>query len=172
MIRGIIKTVAEGLIKRFSATGRADETIDNREYFQHYGFTSRPLGGAEAIIIKEGNHIIMIASDDRRYRLRIEEGEAALYDDLEQKVYLTRNGIVASSPIKITAEAPEVDIIASTKVMMITPLLEVTGNIVSGADITAAGNISDMGGTKSMSGMREVYDEHKHGDSDVPDREM
>ncbi len=54
MIRGIIQSVFEGVIKRFTASGRADETITDREYFQHYGFTSRPLAGAEAIIIREG----------------------------------------------------------------------------------------------------------------------
>jgi len=69
LIRGIIQSVVEGVIKRFTAAGRPDETIANREYFQHYGYTSRPLPGAEAIIIQEDNHIIMIASDDRRYRI-------------------------------------------------------------------------------------------------------
>ncbi len=52
MIRGIIKSVAEGVIKRFTASGRPDETITNREYFQHYGFSSVPLAGAEAILIR------------------------------------------------------------------------------------------------------------------------
>lgn len=81
MIRAIIQSVMEGAIKRFTAAGRAEETITNREYFQHYGFTSRPLKDAEAILIQDGNHIVMIGSDDRRYRLAIEEGEVCLYTD-------------------------------------------------------------------------------------------
>ncbi len=52
MIRGIIESGVEGLIKRFSALGRQGESFTSREYFQHYGFTSRPLVGAEAIIIR------------------------------------------------------------------------------------------------------------------------
>jgi len=90
MIRGIIKSVTEGFIKLFSASGRANESFSDREYFQHYGFTSRPREGAEIIIIREGNHIIGIASDDRRYRLAIEDGEVALYTDEGDYIHLKR----------------------------------------------------------------------------------
>lgn len=127
MIRGIIQQVIEGVIKRFSASGRPDESIADREYFQHYGYTSRPLRGAEIIIICEGNHIVAIAGDDRRYRIALEEGEAALYDDLGQKVHLTRTGIEAVSPIKATVTAPEVEIVAEVKVTMTTPIAEISG---------------------------------------------
>lgn len=112
MIRGVVKNVVEGVIKRFTAIGRADETISDREYLQHYGYTSRPLEGAEIIIIREGNHYLAIASDDRRYRIRLEEGEVALYDDLGQTVRLTRDGIVVESPKRIDATAPEVTVTA------------------------------------------------------------
>lgn len=50
MIRIIIQKVIEGMIKRFNAIGREGENISNREYIQHYGFTSRPLPDAEATI--------------------------------------------------------------------------------------------------------------------------
>ena len=78
MIRGIVISVLEGVIKRFSASGRPDETISDREYFQHYGYTSHPKAGAEIIIIREGGHFVAVASDDRRYRIALEEGEVAL----------------------------------------------------------------------------------------------
>jgi len=162
MIRGIISNCVEGLIKRFTATGRPEETISNREYMQHYGFSSRPLSGAEIIILREGGLFVAVASDDRRYRITLENGEVALYDDLGQKVHLTRTGIEVQSPTSITATAPQVTVIASTKVTMTTPLLEVSGNITSGGNITATGNVLDAGGTKSMSGMRGVYNAHTH----------
>lgn len=157
MIRGIFTSVVEGLIKRFSATGRCDETFENREYFQHYGFTSRPVAGAETIIIQRGNNIIAIASDDRRYRIAMGEGEVALYDDQGQKVHLRDGGnveVVAIAKAKVTA--PVIELVASTKITCTTPLLEVSGNI------TAGGNISDASGTKSMLGMRQVFDAHTH----------
>ncbi|MDA8428944.1 MAG: phage baseplate assembly protein [Geobacteraceae bacterium] len=162
MIRGIVKSVVEGVIKRFSASGRPDETIENREYFQHYGYTSRPKAGAEIIIIREGGHFVAVASDDRRYRIALENGEVALYDDLGQKMHLKRGGIDVTSPTKITATAPLVEVVATTKVTLTTPLLEVSGDITSGGDITAAGDVADANGTKTMAGMRQVYGSHSH----------
>lgn len=162
MIRGIVISILEGVIKRFSASGRSDETISDREYFQHYGYTSRPKAGAEIIIIREGGQFIAVASDDRRYRITMEEGEVSLYDDLGQKVHLTRTGIQVATPLQITATAPEVTIVASVKVTLTTPLLAVSGNITSGADITATGNVADAAGAKTMAGMREVYNSHQH----------
>ena len=94
MIRGIVTSVVEGVIKRFTASGRADETISNREYLQHYGYTSRPLPGAELIILREGNNIIAVASDDRRYRISLENGEVALYTDEGDKIHLKRGRII------------------------------------------------------------------------------
>jgi len=109
MIRGIVLSVIEGVIKRFTASGRTGEIITNREYFQHYGFTSRPLAGAECIIIREGNHIVMIASDDRRYRIALESGEVALYTDEGDKIQLKRGGnIEISAGAEVTVIAPSV----------------------------------------------------------------
>lgn len=116
MIRGIVKSVIEGVIKLFAATGRPGETLHNREYFQHYGFTSRPLAGAEIIILREGNHIIAVASDDRRFRLAVADGEVALYTDEGDKIHLKRNKIieVVSGGKLIANVANEVDVTTKT----------------------------------------------------------
>lgn len=172
MIRGIVISIAEGIIKRFSATGRPGETISDREYIQHYGYTSRPKAGAEIIIIREGGHFVAVASDDRRYRISMEDGEVSLYDDLAQKIHLTRTGIQVTSPISITATAPEVTVVASTKVTMTTPLLDVSGNITSGGNITAVGNVADANGAKIMAGMRGIYNTHVHGTGPQPNQGM
>lgn len=128
MIRGIIIEVKEGAIKRFSASGRAEEEIDDRELFQHYGFTSRAAAGAETIIIGGGAVYFSIAEDDRRYRLSVESGEVAIYDDQGQKVHLARTGIEAYSPTKITAEAPEIVATASTTCQVNSPIINLGGD--------------------------------------------
>jgi phage baseplate assembly protein V len=151
-IRGIISQVLEAGIKIFTAAGRSGETFTKREYMQHYGFTSRPLSGAEGIIINEGNHIVMIASDDRRYRIGLEEGEVALYDDLGQKVHLTRQGITVESPMAIAAEAPVITATASKSITATAPAIAlngevtVTGNVSVTGGISAEGSIIDGGG--------------------------
>ena len=137
MIRGIIQAVFEGVIKRFTASGRADETITNREYFQHYGFTSRPLAGAEGIIIKEGNHILMVASDDRRYRIALEDGEVALYTDegdhlrfkRGKEIYIkSGNKLVAEIENEATITTKSAVVTASTSCQVNSPLINLGGD--------------------------------------------
>lgn len=145
MIRGIIQSVVEGTIKRFTASGREGETFTTREYMQHYGFTSRPLAGAEAVIINEGNHILMIASDDRRYRIGIEAGEVCLYTDEGDHIRFKRGKeILVKTGHKLTVEATDaVDIDTAmgtidgtTSVVITAPTVTIRGNNIG---ITAIG---------------------------------
>lgn len=132
MIRSVLSSVVEGAIKRFSGAGRANETISDREYFQHYGFTSIPQPGAEGIAIDERNHIILIASDDRRYRIALKAGEVALYTDEGDYVKLGRNR--------------EITVAGGTSVQVQTPALIIEGmdgdpaNVTINGDLTIAGN--------------------------------
>ncbi len=141
MIRALILSVAEGVIKRFSASS-AHGALESRELFQHYGFTSRPKPGAEAVVLRDGNVFFSVAEDDRRYRLAVEEGEVALYSDEGDKVHFKRGRVL--------------EISAGTKVSLITPLVEMSGNLVVG------GNVSDSAG--SMAAMRITYNSHTHVD--------
>lgn len=148
-VRGIITAVAEGAIKRFGATGRRGESFSSREMFQHYGLSSAPPAGSEVILIRDGNHIVSVAEDDRRYRISLAGGEVALYSDEGDVVHLKRGRVV-----EIVTETLVIK--ASTKVRIESPLLETTGEIV---DLVEAGGLS-------MSGMREVYNGHTHGEND------
>jgi len=92
----------------------ADEVRDDMERLQEYGFTSRPLSGAEAVVLfPNGSRELglVIAIDDRRYRLQpLEEGEVALYTDEGDKVHMKRGGtieIVAASMVKVDSPAIE-----------------------------------------------------------------
>lgn len=188
MIRGIVTGVVQGVIQRVSAAVWGDGTIADRELFQHYGYTSRPKAGAEVIFIRQGGQIIAIGSDDRRYRISLEDGEVALYTDEGDKVHLKRGRIIeivggekviattkiaeVNAAISCTVTSPEVTVVASTKVTLDTPLTEITGMLsVTGAAtfeatvaasgaLSSATSISDP--TGSMAGMREIYNSHTH----------
>lgn len=110
MIRVVFTKVVDGQVRTFSASGREGETFDAREFMQHYGFASMPQEGAAGVIVYNGNHIIAIASDDARCRPELKGGESVIFDDLGQKVHLSRDGIVAESPKRITATAPEINL--------------------------------------------------------------
>jgi phage baseplate assembly protein V len=95
-------------------SGEAKEAV---EHFEPYGFTACPHPGAEALaafLAGDRSHGVVLTIADRRYRLQgLEAGEVALHDDLEQKVHLTRTGIVVSSPLKVRIEAQDIEMHAS-----------------------------------------------------------
>ncbi len=164
--RGLVTAVSDaGAIQVMQLLLLDGEPADDVERIQEYGFTSVPKAGAEvACVFVGGNrdHGLVIAVDDRRYRLvGLEGGEVAIFDDQGQKVHLTRSGIVIDGgglPIKIT-NTPEVDVDS--------PLLKTTGDVQVGGTIHAVGAISSDSdisdhGNKSMAAMRGVYNGHDH----------
>lgn len=128
-----------------------EETHDEVERIQHYGYTSVPLPGAEGVLVFVGgnrDHGLVIATDDRRYRkASLQPGEVALYTDLGQSVHLTRDGLVidgAGLPMTVI----------NTPLTRIESDLEVTGQVK---------DLCDSTGT-TMSSMRATYNGHTHSD--------
>lgn len=102
----------------------ADESKTKVERIQNYGITSVPLpekdnDSAEVVIAFIGglrDHPVVIAIDDRRYRLKgLKDGEVALYDDQGQVVHLTRDGLKLETPKKIDITANGGDLTAWSK---------------------------------------------------------
>ena len=143
------------------------ETLDEIEHFEPYGFTSSPLPGHEALIASLGgnrDHAICFVASDRRYRLKnLANGEVALWTDEGDFIHFKRgNHIHVNATSKVTASAPNVDVIATVQVLLDTPLVKCTGNI------EANGNITDQKLTtgKSMQSMRDTYNTHTHAEND------
>ncbi|MDD9911663.1 MAG: phage baseplate assembly protein V [Alphaproteobacteria bacterium] len=157
--------------------GRADEILENCERFQNYGLTSVPHAGAEAIALSlSGNqsHTVVIAVDDRRYRLKgLAKGEVALYTDEGDTIHLKRGNAMDINTGTLTINA-------STKVQINSPLVETSDKIKAGNDIQAIGDIQDLmnSGGKTMGSMRSTYNSHKHPENDnggptsVPNEQM
>ncbi|MBD3813988.1 MAG: phage baseplate assembly protein, partial [Betaproteobacteria bacterium] len=74
------------------------ETRDALPRMAEYGFTSNPPADTDAVMVCIGgdrSRGIVIATGHQVYRLKsLAPGDVALYDDLGQKVHLTRSGIV------------------------------------------------------------------------------
>lgn len=99
------------------------EDVDEAERFQNYGFTSVPKPGAEAAVVfpnGDHGHPLVIAVDDRRYRLKgMQPGEVAIYTDESGHVIKLLRGkvtVIAGSEIKLGSDA------AATKVALKTDL--------------------------------------------------
>lgn len=103
MKRAVLNMVGKAVIKAVDDTQKlqlmkiqtnADELQDEVERIQQYGFTSHPQNNAEAIILAIGgdpSNLIVIGTDDTRYRIKLAQGEVALYDDQGQFIKLKRN---------------------------------------------------------------------------------
>lgn len=113
----VLMTVGRAVIAAVNATNQtqllqlnllADETSGQLEQFQEYGFASVPFAGAEAavmFVMGDRSHGIVVATQDRRYRLAtMQGGEVALYDDQGQYVWLKREGIDLRTPFNLTGE--------------------------------------------------------------------
>lgn len=72
---------------------------DDAEHVEPYGFTSRPLAGAEAVVLTTGasaEHPVAIVVGDRRYRLVPDTaGDVVLYDHRGSRIDLAERGIHA-----------------------------------------------------------------------------
>lgn len=210
--RRVLQSVARALIaatqddrglQKLQVELLADEVHSNVDRVQEYGFTSRPLPGAEGVFVSVNGsreHGVIIAVDDRRYRLKsLAPGEVALYTDEGDKIHFKRGQkieITSGAEVKVTAPlakvvctnadvnastkalvtSPTVELVASTKVLANTPLLDVTGlvkcsGIATGGLTPTAGNgtfsgdlnatnVSDANG--SMQEMRNTYNGHTH----------
>lgn len=88
-----------------------------------------------------------------------------------QVVQFNNSGITVMSPTKITLQAPEVLIEASSKITMDTPLVEITGQMTQtgakGSGAQTHGGLTNTGGTISSNGI--VLDTHKHSDTQPGD---
>lgn len=152
------------------------EVHDGAPNSQQFGFASNPPVGTDAVMVFIGgdrSNGVIIATGNQKYRLKgLASGDAALYDSRGQSVWLTPGGIVvngAGLPMTVN-NTPEVTVNASTSVTLNTPTTHCTGdlnadgNITSGKSITAAQDVADQGGTKTMAGMRATFNPHTHVD--------
>ncbi len=109
--RVVITALTEGNIRTVSATGLAGEEFNEREFQQQYGFASSPKANAEGVMAGVGNVFYLLASDDRRYRITLVNGEVALYTDEDDKIHLKRGNIIEiTAATKVIVNAPAVEL--------------------------------------------------------------
>lgn len=122
----IVATDDSGPIHRAQVRGFAPETIDAMPVLQIYGLASHAMPGSDAMAIfasGDRSNGVIIATGNQQYRLRaLKSGEVALYDNAGNVVKLAAGG--------------NIEITCPTKVRVVTPRLEVTGDIVAGCDST------------------------------------
>lgn len=134
--RAVLRLVDDGPgIQSVQVELLADEVRAEVERFQEYGFTSVPFPGAEVAAVAVGgsrDHLIVVAVDDRRYRMKgLQAGEVAIYTDEGDFVHLKRGGVIA--------------VHAGTRLEIDAPLTTLTGNLHVDGSVTVDGSITADG---------------------------
>jgi phage baseplate assembly protein V len=128
------------------------ELADDLERFQQYGFTASPLEGAEALVLAVNGvkaHGVVIAVDDRRYRLTgLPGGDVAMYDFRGQLVRMSATGITIYTPQTITLDAPNVACTGNLQVAGDVQLGGEGGAAVARVGDTVSGGVITSGSSK------------------------
>jgi phage gp45-like len=108
------------------------------------------LPGAEGILLREGGVIYMIASDDRRYRVAIENGEVCIYTDEGDKIHLHRNRII--------------EIVGGAQVLISTTVATVNASTSATVTSPAINLGGERGGMRKLidERLKAVFDAHVH----------
>lgn len=143
------------------------ELRDTTPRIAEFGFSSRPPVGSDAVLVFVGgdrtNGIVIATGHQASRPTGLEEGETIVYDLFGKFIRFTRSGgiVIEANGSPVTVDnATTVTINASTEIQMNTPLLQVSGNIKAGGDITDA--------KRSMAADRLIYNGHSHGGGTTP----
>lgn len=143
--RGVLRGVDDsGPRQQVQVELLKDELRDGLEHMQNYGFTSHPKGGDVAVAFLGGNREqgIVLVVDDRRYRIPLQAGEVAIYDDQGNKVELLRDMVKVTAVQHVEVVAPTIKLVGN---------LEVIGDIVTTG--TVMNNGKDIGSTHKHDGV-------------------
>lgn len=138
------------------------ETRDGTPRLAEFGFTSRPPVGSDVVVLfiagDRSNGVAVATGHQASRPTGLEEGEAMVYDLWGKSIYFTKAGGIVidakNTPVTVN-NATTVTINATDEVVMNTPQLRVSGDIIAG------GNVSDA--TRSMAADRVIFNAHTNG---------
>ncbi|CBW29914.1 phage baseplate assembly protein V [Haemophilus influenzae] len=180
--RGVLHLVKSAdNIQKVQASGLADETLQDVEFMQQFGFTSVPPANTQAVILPIGGqttHGIVIATENGSFRVKnLQGGEVAIYDESGSSIVLKKGRL-----IEIDCDVLKIN--AATKVDISSPLVEtdqvftaqgqINGNggmaVQGGSGASFTGNVQQSGGSFTTDGDVKAgiisLSNHKHtGDS-------
>jgi phage baseplate assembly protein V len=158
--RGRVKFVDDsGTVQKMQVLMSGMETPDSRFRVPEFGFTSNPPIDSDVIAVHvDGDRsagAVLGTNHQPSRPTGLQSGETMLYSQDGKYVYLTASGgiVVEATGQAVTVnDATIVTINAATKVRMVTPLLECTGDIIDNAGSNS----------HTMSQMRSIYNTHTH----------
>lgn len=142
--RGVLNLVKSAdNIQKVQVSGLADETLQDVELMQHFGFTSVPPANTQAVILPIGgqtSHGIVIATENGAFRVKnLQGGEVAVYDESGSSIVLKKGRL-------IEIDCDVLKIKAATKVDISSPLVETDQVFTAQGQINGKGGMAVQGG--------------------------
>lgn len=143
--RGVLHLVKSAdNIQKVQASGLADETLQDVELMQQFGFTSVPPANTQAVILPIGGqttHGIVIATENGSFRVKnLQGGEVAVYDESGSSIVLKKGRL-----IEIDCDVLKIN--AATKVDISSPLVETDQVFTAQGQINGNGGMAVQGGS-------------------------
>ncbi|HHF5516745.1 TPA: phage baseplate assembly protein V [Haemophilus influenzae] len=143
--RGVLHLVKSAdNIQKVQASGLADETLQDVEFMQQFGFTSVPPANTQAVILPIGGqttHGIVIATENGSFRVKnLQGGEVAIYDESGSSIVLKKGRL-----IEIDCDVLKIN--AATKVDISSPLVETDQVFTAQGQINGNGGMAVQGGS-------------------------
>jgi len=164
----ILVMIGRGRVKLVNDSGRAqtmqvqlnalETTDDKTPRIAEYGFSSNPPADSDAVLLYlNGDRTLGVVIGTNHQASRptsLKPGESILFDNLGQRVFISKNGIVVEGiglPITINSTA---------SVTLNCPQAHLTGDLLVDGNINSGGNVSDA--TGSMAQIRTTHTNHQH----------
>lgn len=147
-----------GAVQRVQLRHSALEVHDRVLRLQDYGLASVPPAGTDMLTMFMGGDrgaAVAFGSGNQAHRPRdLGPGDACLHDNRGHRVHISNAGVVidAAGDDVTIVNAGTVTINADVKVRLVTPRLEVTGEIIDRCDTDGL----------TMEAARNVYNNHHH----------
>lgn len=143
--RGVLHLVKSAdNIQKVQASGLADETLQDVELMQQFGFTSVPPANTQAVILPIGGqttHGIVIATENGSFRVKnLQGGDVAVYDESGSSIVLKKGRL-----IEIDCDVLKIN--AATKVDISSPLVETDQVFTAQGQINGNGGMAVQGGS-------------------------
>lgn len=148
--RAIIRAVKDSeLLQELQLTVMDGDVRSGVKRYGHFGLSYSPPVGTECVVLNLGGRreqSVVIATENGSYRIRnLASGDLCIYDARGNKVHL---------------KSDEIAVEHSVKVQITSPLVEASGNLQVGGNISADGDVSD--GVGSLAAHRTWADNHTH----------
>lgn len=173
--RCVLRAIDDGKLMQIVEIGTLSGAVRGKvEHFHPYGFSSKPLPGAEGVVGFVGgaqDHPILLVVGDRRYRLHpLQDGGVALHNQFGDFVVLR-------------PDDREIEVHAATKVILSAPDVEVQGRFrVTGtsqfdAQINCDANIvgdevRSENADLNLTQVKNFYNAHVHPGGGAPNPQM